>query len=316
MIELAELKVFVMAAEENSFSRAAERLHLSQSAVSQTIQALEKTFGVKLFLRQGRSVRVNEAGQALLPLAREMLSSARLMMDTMSNLQNQVVGELALGCSTASGKYLLPSLVAAYRREYPAVKVRIHILSWDEVFTRLLDERLSLGVMSKVIEHHDVEYRPLFEDHMILIAPAGHPWAAYGRALPADLLDQPLIMREAGAGTTSVVLEGLAQHSISPDMLDVVMEVGNAEAIEMAVEEGIGVAFVSALAAARGLAAGRIRQVNVEGLELSRMIYIARSTRSPLTRAQERFWAFAQEHRPDLASQLSKTISGLKAALA
>ncbi|HLE27536.1 MAG TPA: LysR substrate-binding domain-containing protein, partial [Anaerolineales bacterium] len=82
------------------------------------------------------------------------------------------------------------------------------------------------------------------------------------------------------------------------------------------VEEGIGVAFVSELAAARGLAAGRIRQVNVEGLELSRMIYIARSTRSPLTRAQERFWAFAQEHRPDLASQLSKTISGLKAALA
>jgi DNA-binding transcriptional LysR family regulator len=311
MVELAQLKVFVAAAEEGSFSGAAGRLHLSQSAVSQNIQGLERDLGMKLFLRQGRSVRLSEAGQAMLPLARDVLGASRLMLDAMANIQNQVVGELVVGCSTASGKYLLPGLVAAFRREHSAVRVRISILSRDEVIARLLDERLSLGVVSRIIPHHDLDYQPFFDDRVILIVPAHHPWAEYGRALPSDLLDQPLILREDGAGTTEVLLQGLAAHSISPDMLDVVMEVGNAEAIEMAVEEGIGIAFVSELAAARGLALGRVKHIEVQGLDLRRTIYMARNLRCPLTRAQESFWTFVHDQRSVLAARLKDKVIAL-----
>ena len=118
MVELAELKVFVAAAEEGSFSQAAKRLDYSQSAVSQRIKALEQTFGVALFLRRGRSVHLTEAGQMLLPLARDVLNAAHLLEDAMNNLEGQVVGELVIGCSTTSGKYLLPGLAAAFRQEY------------------------------------------------------------------------------------------------------------------------------------------------------------------------------------------------------
>ena len=110
--------------------------------------------------------------------------------------------------------------------------------------------------------------------------------------MPDDLLDEPVILREEAAGTHEVLMDGLRQHDISPDMLNVVMELGNAEAIEMAVEEGIGVAFVSRLAASKGLELGRVAEVKVEGMSLSRKLYMARCQRYPASRAQNEFWNF------------------------
>lgn len=307
MPQLSELKVFLAAADELSFSRAAERLHLSQSAISQNIQALERDFGVQLFTRQGRTVRLTEAGQALLPHAIEVVNSVNRIGDFMHSLDGQVAGDLVVGCSTTSGKYLLPGLVAAFRRDYPLVRVCIKVISRDEVINRLLDGRLSLGVASLKVEHHDLEYVPFFEDRVILIVPANHRWAAYGRALPADLVDEPMIVREEKAGTLQVLAEGLARHNITTDMLNVVMEIGNAEAIEMAVEEGIGIAFISELAAARGLALGRVKQVEVPGLELCRSVFMARNLRLPLNRTQDRFWSFLKEHRQQFAADVWHT---------
>ena len=312
MAQLSELKVFVIAAEELSFSRAAERLHLSQSAVSQNIHSLEHEFGVELFERKGRSVRLSEAGHALLPLAQEAVNAIYRMNEVMNRIEGKVAGELIIGCSTTSGKYLLPGLVAAYRHEYPLVRVRIKVLARDEVIGRLIDERLMLGIASHKIEHRDLEYAPFFEDRVILIVPAHHRWADFGRALPADLVDEPLIMREERAGTTQVLSEGLAQHGITLDMLNPIMEIGNAEAIEMAVEEGIGMAFVSELAAARGLALGRIKKVEVEGLDLRRTIYLARNVGHSSTRAQERFWTFVVDRRTEFTAEVGRLTNTLQ----
>lgn len=304
MIELADLRVFLAAAEEHSFSRAAERLHLSQSAISQNIQALEKELGLLLFVRHGRSVWLSESGQALLPLAQEVINSSRLLEEAMGNVQTQVAGEMAIGCSTTSGKYLLPGLIANFRQEYPDVRARVLVQSKQDVIDRLLDERLPLGVVSKRIDNHYIEHQPLFEDRVILIVHPSHPWARYGRALPSDLMDQPLIMREEGAGTTDVFLEGLAAHAINPNMLNIVLEIGNSEAIEMAVEEGIGIAFISELAAARGLAMGRIRKVDVIDLDLHRTIYMARNMQRALTRVQSTFWSFVKDNHDQLIKDL------------
>ncbi len=313
MAQTSELKVFVIAAEELSFSRAAERLHMSQSAVSQNIQALEREYGVELFERRGRTLRLTVGGQALLPMAQEAIGALQRMSEAMNSLDGKVVGDLLLGCSTTSGKYLLPSLVAAFRRDYPQVRVSIKVLPRDEVINRLVDERLSLGVTSQKIDHRDLEYVPFFEDRVILIVPAQHRWATFGRALPADLVDEPIILREERAGTTQVMAEGLAPHNITLDMLNPVMEIGNAEAIEMAVEEGIGIAFVSELAAARGLALGRITAVEVEGLNLRRTIYLAHNTRHPLTRAQDRFWNFVVDRREIFPEEIRRLIGDLSA---
>ncbi len=201
---------------------------------------------------------------------------------------------MTIGCTTTSGKYLLPGLIARFRRQFPLVRVNVLVGSRESVLNQVLSGDLTFGVSSKLVYDKDLEYQEFCTDNIILIAPAGHRWARYRRIVPDDLLDEPMISREGTAGTNEILLESLRQHDISPDMLNVAMILGNAEAIEMAVEEEIGVAFISRLAAWRGLELGRIVEIEVEGMELNRKIYMARSMNYPTTRAQGEFWNFVK----------------------
>ncbi len=307
MLNLDAVNIFLVIAEHGSFSEAGRQLHLSQPAVSQTIQSLEKQLGVSLFNRHGRSVSLTEAGQVLRPMAQELLAASKRVEETLSSLQGEVVGELNIGCTTASGKYLLPGLIARFRRLFPQVRINVLITSRDSLVNKLKGGDVSLGVMSKKIEHSDFEYQDFYLDDVVLIVPANHRWARFGQIFPDDLLDEPIILREEVAGTREVLMEGLRQHDISLDMLNVAMVLGNAEAIEMAVEEELGIAFISRLAASRGLALGRIVEVKVEGMHLARNLFLVRNRRLPLTRAQAEYWEFVKNARSEIL-----TFSALK----
>jgi len=295
MLNLDSLKVFLAVAEHGSFSEAGRQLHLSQPAVSQIMQGLERQLGAQLFVRQGRTAQLTEGGQMLVPMARELLTSAQRVEQTMLSIQGEVIGEMSIGCSTASGKYLLPGLIARFRKQYPQVRLNVLVTSRESVMNKLLSGEVALGVSSKLIEHSDLEYQDFFRDDIILIAPANHRWAQYRKIYADDLLDEPMILREEMAGTREVLMDGLQKRDISPDMLTVAMVLGNAEAIEMAVEEELGVAFVSRLAASRGLELGRVVEVEVEGMQLSRNIYLVRNRKQPFTRAQTEFWKFIKD---------------------
>jgi DNA-binding transcriptional LysR family regulator len=301
MLDLNALNVFLAVAEYGSFSEAGRRLHLSQSAISQTIDSLERHFGTRLYVRHGRSTQLTEAGQVLKPSASELLAAACRLEETMASLQGEVVGAMTIGCSTTSGKYLLPGLIARFRRQFPQVRINVSIYSREGVINRLHSGEISLGVTSKRVDHRDLDYQEFYTDEVILIVPAGHRWARYGRIEPEDLLDEPIILREEVAGTHEVLLESLRKHDISPEMLKVAMVLGNAEAIEMAVEEGIGIAFVSRLAASRGLELRRVQEVKVSGMPLSRKLYMVRCQRHPATRAQTEFWDFVRSQTPQTA---------------
>ncbi len=302
MLNLEALKVFLAVAEHASFSEAGRHLHLSQPAVSQIIQGLERQLGTQLFIRNGRTVQLTEGAQVLVSMARELLTSAQRVEQTMLSLQGEVVGEMSIGCSTASGKYLLPGLIARFRKEYPQVRLNVVIASREAVIAKLLSGEVSLAVSSKLVEHVDLEYQDFFKDDVILIVPASHRWARYRKIYPDDLLDEPLILREELAGTREVLMDHLRQHDISPDMLNIAMVLGNAEAIAVAVEEELGIAFVSRLAAARGMALGRVVEVSIEGMELSRNIYLARNRQQAPTRAQAKFWEYVNFSKRELPS--------------
>lgn len=309
MIELSTLRVFLVAAEEKNFSSAAKRLNLSQSAVSQNIQAMERAYNVELFVRHGRSVDLSEAGQTVLPMAREVLRAARMLEDGFQEIHHQVGGELMLGCSTSAGKYLMPVLLSMFQEKYPAVHPRVRVMTRDNILERLLSQKTPMGVTSKIFEHRDLECQPLFDDRIYLVVPVNHPWAEYGKATPDDLVGQRIIMREEMSGTCETVMQDMKSFGITPDMLDVVMELGNPEAIEMAVERGVGIAFVSEMVAARGLAFGRIKKVDVQGMDLRRTVYIARNVNHPFTRAQNLFWEFAQEQRENLNNEIWNSLT-------
>ncbi len=304
MLDLNALHLFVTVAEQGSFSQAGRIGHISQPAVSQAIQALERQLGVKLFARTGKSVRLTEHGFALLPMARELLTSAHRLEQTMISLHDEVVGEMTIGCSTTSGKYILPGLIAQFRKKYPHVRVNVDVTSRHTVFEKLMHGDLALGVSSKAIDNPDLEYQSFYKDTVILIVPADHPWAKFRQVHPDDLLDEPLILREESAGTREVLMEGLHQHDIHLDMLNISMVLGNAEAIEMAVEEGLGVAFISRLAASRGLALGRVVEVETLGMSLHRNIYLIHHRNKTLPRAHAEFWGFVRESRSEIQKRL------------
>ncbi len=314
MINIPELKVFVTAAEELNFSRAAQRLHLSQSAVSQNIQSIERTYKVELFVRHGRSVQLSEAGLAILPMAREVLNSARLLEDALVNVNGEVAGDLTIGCAATSGRYFIPNLLASFQHDYPAVRTRVSLMRRQKVIDGLLDQTLNLGVIGRVVEHRELEYQPLLEDRVILIVPADHPWANLEQVTPSDVLAQPFITREINSGTYEVLFDNLRRHGIDPDNLNVVMQLGDAEAVQMAVEKGIGITFISEVMASRSLALGRVKKVTVEGFDITQHVYLVRHISRVFTHAETKIWEFVRLHHEELIVDLLNNLSNVTLA--
>lgn len=292
MLNLNQLEVFVKAAEACSFSAAGRRLHMTQPAVSLQIRDLERRLRLELFHRNGPSVTLTEAGQALLPMARSLIREAQRLEETVASMQGDLVGELVIACTTTSGKYVLPHLIAGFRRRHPRVIPRVLVLCQGTALDQVDWGTAHFACTSSLVEHRDLEYQSFFTDRIVLIAPPEHPWAQRGRIGVEELVGADFLLREESSGTRKIMVESLAKHGIRLEDLNVVMELGNAEAIETSVESGIGVSFVSELVAAKGIALGRVCEVEVEGLYLSRQLYVARSLRHPLTRVQAAFRDF------------------------
>ncbi len=296
MLNVHEMNVFLTAAQTQNFSETARQLHMTQPAVSMQIQSLEQRLGVNLFERSGRRIQLSEAGETLMPMARELVSMSLRIEEAIKSLGGEVVGHLKLGCSTTAGKYILPQLIARFRRMHPRVQVTVYTSGRDQVMDMLCDGMTHISVVSSLVNCRDAEFQPFFIDRAVLIVPVDHPWANRSSIKPQELCEVDFILRDDTAGTRQVMAEGLTEHGIHLDDLNVVMELGNAEAIEMAVEEGIGVSIVSRLVAQRGIDLGRIRMLEIEELNLERKIYMAYNIRRAATSVQAEFWNFV--HQP------------------
>jgi DNA-binding transcriptional LysR family regulator len=295
VLDVYELNIFLVAAETENFSQAARQLNLTQPAVSMQVQSLEKKLGVMLFHRAGRTLTLTEQGRALIPLAQDMVNRAIRIEEEIESLKGEVVGHLKIGCSTTTGKYFLPHLAARFRRLHPRVQMTIYNHSRDRVLEELCNGSVQLAVVSSQPSGRDSEYRHFFKDHVILIVPPDHPWAQRDVIAPEELRGADFILRDIESGTRQEIETVLREAGLNSDDLNVVLEIGNSEAITMAVEEGVGIAFVSRAAARRGIELGKIKEVHVAGLSFKRDIYIAYSHRHPATRAQTEFWDFVQE---------------------
>ena len=235
MLDPIALNTFLAVSDAGSFSDAAKRLNISQSAVSQIIKGLEDNLKLKLFDRNGRNIELTESGLVLIPMAREAIANNQRIEQTMLSLQNDVIGELRISCTTSTGKYVIPRQVSLFKSKYPKVTVNILVTSRRSMFNQIMSGDVSIGVTSKIMEHNNLEYAHFFSDEIILIVPANHKWAKYGQIYPDDILDEPILLREETSGTRDVLFNALIQHDISPELLKVAMVIGNSEAIEMAV---------------------------------------------------------------------------------
>jgi DNA-binding transcriptional LysR family regulator len=177
---------------------------------------------------------------------------------------------------------------------HPQVEVVCQVTQREAALDTLRRGDAHVALTSLRIPFKDVEYRPFLTDSIVLVVPASHRWANIGEPIqPEDLLKEQFIVRESTSGTLDALRQGLEWHDLSLDHLNRVMTLGNAEAIRMAVQEGIGIAFVSAMVALEAVETGKLAVVEVDGLELEKTLYMAYDTDRPATRAQSAFWDWA-----------------------
>jgi DNA-binding transcriptional LysR family regulator len=294
-MDIDRLNAFLDAAQTLSFSETAKRLHVTQPTVSKYIRDLEQALSIRLFDRSGGGLRLTDAGQTILPWARQLVRECGKLEDLAKSLDGEVTGQIRIACTTAAGKYLLPQLAARFRSRHPHVQIRILSCTQEGAIDRLLGEEAELGVVSHEMDEIGLQCQYFFSDHIILIVSANHPWAGKQYIEPADLLEAPLLMREPTSGTRRALLAELAAYDISPDDLNIFLEVGNAEAIVASVGAGVGVSFVSRMAAAYALAFECVVEVPVLGFDLRRKICMVRRVIPVSNRAQDIFWGFIHD---------------------
>jgi DNA-binding transcriptional LysR family regulator len=258
MLETHKMNIFLAAVEEHSFSAAAKKLGMSQPAVSLQIQALEQHLGVELFLRSGRSVKVTEAGQSLIPLARQMLRLSNKIEETMCAIRGKIIGRLVVGCAATPGQYLLPRLILLFKQRHPDVHIQLRMMRADEVLASVLSQEIHLGVLPYLPKHRALNVREFMEDETALLVPVGHPWAGQASVSLADLISEDVtLLKEHNQRSSESVWAALEEAASPRDFHQSVIELGSTEAVISAVEAGLGIAILPQTAARRAAAVGQ-----------------------------------------------------------
>jgi len=302
ILDLRRLEIFVKVAELGSFSRAAERLFLTQPTVSEHVRALEDELGVQLLDRLGRGATPTRAGTLLLGYAQRMLALSRETTQAMAQLQGRVSGELVVGGSTIPGEYVLPALIGAFRAKYPDVSVSLRIGGSGEVQAWVEEGRVELGVVGAPPTARALEGRQLMADELVVVVAAGHPWATRATVSLDDLKAEPMIVRERGSGSRETFERALEGVGLDLAAFRIVGEIASTQAIKQAVRAGVGVSIISRRAVVDECRAGLLACVKLRDITISRAFHLVTHrdrSRSPLAQA---FLAFVESQAIEPAS--------------
>ncbi len=265
-MDIRHLRTLAEIDERGSFSAAAEALGISQPAVSQQMRALERDVGETLIDRSGRGVQLTDRGRVVLRYAQRMLALSDEFHRELADSEGELHGALVVVSSTGLGEHMLPLLLGGFRSDHPRVTVSLQIEATSTVIDRVLAREAELGVVGAVRPHRALVYEPFLRDRLILAVPAGHRFA--GRTVELDeLVREPLILQQPGAGVRAVIEEELRRAGIRPRDLSVAMELGLQESAKAAVEAGFGVSFLSELAVERELRLGTLATADVAGID-------------------------------------------------
>jgi DNA-binding transcriptional LysR family regulator len=293
-MDTRQLQAFCAVVEKKSFSQAAEKLGVTQPAVSLQVRALEQRLGQTLLDRSGRRVEPTEAGKRLYRSAQRMLTLEQQLFEDVAEEEGGLQGTLSIGASTGPGAHLVPLLLCEFQRAHPDLHVALSISDTQSVIDRVAERDLELGVVGALRRHRSLEFEPLVRDEIVLAVPPSHR-AAGGSLTVEELQEETLIVMQEGAGVRQVVEEELRRAGLRLRGVEPKLELGLQESIKSAVGAGFGVAFISRTAIEGELAAGTLAAARVEGVEPVRQIYLVRGRGRAATRAAEEFLSFAKE---------------------
>ncbi len=284
-MELRHLEIFCEIVERKSFSKAADALFLTQPTLSSHIKAFENTLHTKLLDRLGREVIPTRAGSILYHYAKEIVRLKKEAKQALDQFTGKMTGNLEVGGSTIPGVYILPSLIGEFKKICPDIIVTLRIGDTKEIATMVLEGKAEIGVVGAKIEDTHIENSEFLKDSLILVAPLSYHQTTISKK---DLKGVPLIFREKGSGSRTVLEKTIKDIGIEIDDLNIVAEIGSTEAVKQAVRSGIGFSVLSRRSVQDELAHKTLKEVKAEGLSIVRSFYIITHklrVKSPLCKA-------------------------------
>ncbi|WEA41233.1 LysR family transcriptional regulator [Lysinibacillus fusiformis] len=263
-----QLAVFVMVAEKQNFSRAAEELHMTQPAVSQYIQALERSMGTTLLERSNKFVRLNKAGEIVYHHAKGILGLYSRMNFLIDDLTNKPSGTLSIGASYSFGEYILPHLIARMHEIYPLITPSITIGNTKEIATLVLNHQLDIGIVEGEYKHNLLKIEPFAVDTMSIVASPNNRLVQVDAEVPIlELVNETWICREKGSGTREAVEKMFKRYNLNPKR---VLEFGSTQLIKESVEAGIGISLLSNCVIRKERANGVLSVIQMKDITVQR----------------------------------------------
>lgn len=300
-VTIRQLQIFSVAATHLSFARAAEELHLTHAAISLQIKQLEEVSDSVLFDRIGKRVYLTDAGEVLLDHARQILRLLKDADESLMALKGLRGGRVSIAV-TSTSEYFAPGLLAEFRKAHPEVRVRLLVHNREEVARLLEANEVDMAIMGRPPADMDAEAVNFAPHPFVIVSSADHPLVGRAGLTVADIVDEPMIGREAGSGTRSAMEEFFRLRGSEPN---IVMEMGSNEAIKQAVVAGLGISFLSQHTLGLELATGHLAILPVEGAPLMRRWFMVRHKGKRMTPALSAFWAFVLEFAPEYLEKLA-----------
>ena len=296
-MNLHQLRIFQAVAAHGGYSRAAAALYLSQPGVSLQVKALEKSIGLPLFEKVGRTLHLTEAGRELLNYSERiftLLDETQLVMEELGGGKR---GTVKVAASTTAGIYVVPPALGAFHREFPGVELTLDVLNRHTVQKLLLDHEVDLAVMGLIEDPHDLEVAEFIPNELVVIVSPRHHLAGKSQVLLDELSSEMFLMREVGSGTRIDTERLLANRGMH---VRVGMELRSSGAIKQAVAADLGIAVMPLAALELELAAGRLEVLDVVGFPVHRHWYLARRLGSHPSAAAAALWDFLTAYRDNL----------------
>lgn len=301
-----KLKVFCTVAETKSFSKASEIILLTQPAVSLLIQAIEETYETKLFDRASNTVTLTPAGEMLYKYAKEILNLYAAAEKNIGEITGFVKGSLSVGASSTIGNYLLPGVIAAFRKTHPKIKVRLLVGNTKRVVEFLNAGDIAIGLVEGDVAGQKMVVDKLVTDELALIVPPLHPLAKKRNVSIFEITKEPFIFREEGSGTRQVIEKYLGKYSITPQNMMISMVLGSTEAIKESVENGMGLAIVSRWAVRKEIKYGTLKPLSFKEEKMLRDFSLIFQKKAISSHAVDEFLSYLKAYPFDNLLSLSE----------
>lgn len=297
-MDLWQLQIFCKVIDLKSFSLAGRAVHISQPTVSSHIKDLEDHFNCRLIDRLAKEALPTKAGRLLYRYAKQMISLRDEIESAMAEFKGKVKGSLNMGGSTIPGAFVMPAIIGAFTARFPEVNVSLAIADTHQIIEAIVCGELELGVVGAVSTNTGIVQTHLVEDEMCLVVPADHRWSGKKRITTKQLFTEPFIIREHGSGTLKSIQTSFSEAGLNLNDLKVVARIGSTEAIRQGIKNRMGVSILSAIAVSDDVAAGKLKTLTIDGLNLKRAFFLTHHRHRSLSPLCQAFIAFINNKIP------------------